>query len=215
MIEIEISIFIAFIIGVVLLVGLPFVGYALGELIGRIRNPKRKVVSDEYESLSSQIKDLSFLMTNPRVLGRWGEIQIERILESVGLTKNVHYTTQVTTPSGGRPDFVVHMPNNLDVIIDSKVPLEAYQKAAFANNNSTREQLLNTHSRTVKSHLDKLANKEYFASLPNAVDFVIMVIPDHAYQPAMERRPELFDYGMNKNVVLCTQWSVVRHIEGY
>ena len=154
--------------------------------------------------LSNQAKTLSSALTyKPQVRGQWGEMQVERVLELAGLVKGIHYETQATDASGQRPDFVVHMPHNRDIILDSKVSLNAYMDYQHATTDADGEECLQRHAKNMKSHADQLGNKRYGVTSQSAADYVVMVVPDFALQPATERDPQLIDRSAENQVVIC------------
>ncbi len=159
--------------------------------------------------LTSETRSLSSALSKPQVRGQWGEMQVERALELSGLTKGIHYKTQTSDQQGGRTDFIVHMPHDRDIIIDSKVSLVGYLDAESATSDDERERHLARHTRHMRNHADSLASKEYQRGLPNSADFVVMVVPEFALPPAVERDPGLLDRALQKQVVICTHSTLV------
>lgn len=154
--------------------------------------------------LSNQAKTLSSALTyKPQVRGQWGEMQVERVLELAGLAKGIHYETQATDATGQRPDFIVHMPHNRDIILDSKVSLNAYMDYQHAETDAEGEECLKRHARSMRAHADQLGSKGYGAKSQSAADYVVMVVPDFALQPATERDPLLIDRAAEDQVVIC------------
>ncbi len=165
---------------------------------------------DSNKNLSKQAQSLASALTHrPQVRGQWGEMQVERALELSGLTKNIHYETQVSDGQGGRPDFIVHMPHNRDIVLDSKVSLNAYLDAQSADSDESREACMERHAQHVKNHAADLARREYWNSLPQTADFVVMVMPDFALPPAVERDPQLLDRALQNQVVIATHSTLV------
>ena len=163
-----------------------------GELGGQIKN----VVQSN--------RELRDALSKPQVRGQWGEMNVERVLELCSLVKNIHYTSQDPDGQGGRTDFIVHMPHKRDLILDSKVPLTSYLDAESADNDEDRNEHLDRHARMVQSHADSLSKKEYWRNLGDAADFVVMVVPEFALPPALLRRPDLLDRGLQNKVVIVT-----------
>ena len=159
--------------------------------------------------VASETQSLSNALSRPQVRGQWGEMQVERALELSGLQKGIHYATQTPDQQGGRTDFIVYLPNQREIILDSKVSLSAYLEADAASDDSERDQHLQRHARHVKQHADSLAKKEYWNSLPDTADFVVMVVPEFALPPAVERDPRLLDQALSKNVVIVTYSTLV------
>ena len=163
----------------------------------------------QIESLASETRTLSTALTKPQARGQWGEMQVERALELSGLVKGLHYETQASDNQGGRTDFIVHMPHRRDIILDSKVSLVAIIDAQDTTDDVQRAQHLDRHARLMQGHADSLASKEYWSQLPDSADFVVMVVPEFALPPAVERRPNLIDHALQNNVVISTHSTLV------
>ncbi len=161
-------------------------------------------------TLSEQTQTLSSALTHrPQVRGQWGEMQVERVLELSGLAKGLHYETQASDQRGGRTDFIVHMPHKRDIILDSKVPLNAYMDADNAETNKERADCLQRHASAVKKHASNLASKGYQRGLSDSVDFVVMVVPEFALPPALERDDKLLDRALQDQVVIVIYSTLV------
>ncbi len=145
-------------------------------------------------ALSEQTHSLSSALTHrPQVRGQWGEMQVERALELSGLTKGIHYETQKADNQGQRPDFIIHIPHNPNIILDSKVSLNAYMEGAKAKSDEDRNNCLERHAQAMKKHNSNLASKNYQNNLPSSVDFVVMVVPGFVLSPAIERDSGLLE----------------------
>ena len=185
--------------------------------LGRERADSAVALREQIATLMQANKDLaseanklsSALTKGPQTRGRWGEMQVERALELSGLTKGIHYTVQDPDQQGGRTDFIVHLPHERDIIIDSKVPLVAYLDAENAADDEERTTHLARHARHMKDHVDDLSKKEYWQNLPSTADFVVMAIPDFALPPAVQHDPDLIDHALQKQVVLATFSTLV------
>ena len=163
----------------------------------------------QIESLTNETRTLSTALTRPQARGQWGEMQVERALELSGLVKGIHYETQSPDNQGGRTDFIVHMPHQRDIILDSKVSLSAIIDAQDTADETERSRHLDRHARLMQQHADSLASKEYWNQLPDAADFVVMVVPEFALPPAVERRPNLIDRALQNNVVISSHSTLV------
>lgn len=163
----------------------------------------------QIQSLASETRTLSTALTKPQARGQWGEMQVERALELSGLVKGIHYDTQAPDQQGGRTDFIVHMPHQRDIIVDSKVSLVALIEAQDTTDDAERAGHLDRHARHMQDHADSLASKQYWSQLPDSADFVVMVVPEFALPPAVERRPNLIDLALRKNVVISTHSTLV------
>ena len=163
----------------------------------------------QIDSLTKETRTLSTALTKPQARGQWGEMQVERALELSGLVKGIHYDIQTPDNQGGRTDFIVHMPHRRDIILDSKVSLVALIEAQDTTDEDQRTRHLADHARHMQNHADSLASKEYWSQLPDSADFVVMVVPEFALPPAVERRPNLIDRALQNNVVISTHSTLV------
>ena len=187
------------------------------EELDRVRADNAGALREQITTLTQANRDLaseanklsSALTKGPRTRGAWGEMQVERALELSGLTKGIHYTAQDPDQQGGRTDFIVHLPHERDIIIDSKVSMVAYLDAEGATDDEERTTHLVRHAKSMKDHVDDLSKKEYWQNLPLTPDFVVMVIPDFALLPAMQQDPDLIDHALQKQVVLATFSTLV------
>ena len=170
-----------------------------GDLGGQIKS-----VIQSNRGLEKETRQLRDALSKPQVRGQWGEMQVERVLELCNLVKDMHYTTQDSDGKGGRTDFIVHMPHNRDIILDSKVPLTAYLEAEEAETPEDRERHLVRHAQLVRGHADDLSKKDYPQALKATADFVVMVLPEFALPPALSRYPDLLDRGLQGNVIIVT-----------
>lgn len=147
--------------------------------------------------------------------GNWGEVVLERILKESGLREGHEFETQVSARSAeGRlqqPDVVVHLPNDKDVIIDSKVSLSAYERYFNADDETARQQLLKEHVASLKGHIKGLGAKDYqeLAEL-KTLDYVLMFIPvEPAFLLAIEHEPELVSLALNHNIMLVSPTNLL------
>lgn len=175
---------------------------ALGSQIEALKQASSEVAS-EANKLSSA------LTGSPHASGSWGEMQVKRALELSGLTEGIGYTTQDADGQGGRPDFIVHLPNERQVIIDSKVSLVAYLRASEAADDEERIRHLGDHAMAVRRHVEDLSSRRYSQNLPSTPDFVVMAIPDFALLPAVQQDPDLIDRALQRDVVLATFSTLV------
>jgi DNA recombination protein RmuC len=155
------------------------------------------------------------LKGDKKLVGNWGEAQLERTLELAGLRPGEHYQSQASfkTETGQRlaPDFVIHLPEGKHLVIDSKVSLIDYEAAVAASEDGERDAALNRHAAAVKAHIDNLSGKDY-AQLPDlgSPDFVLMFMPvEPAYIEVMKQHRDLFNYGYQRNVVLVSHSTLM------
>ncbi|MDN3647324.1 DNA recombination protein RmuC [Reinekea marina] len=161
--------------------------------------------------LHKQAEDLTLALRGDKKLqGNWGELQLERILESVGLKNGREYQREAnfktTEGQNQRPDFVVNLPEGKHIIIDSKVTLNAYQRYVSADDEETQVQYLKQHIAAVRQHVRSLSDKNYPALEGlNAPEFVLMFMPiESAFVTAFEAEPRLFDEAFERNIVVVT-----------
>ena len=163
----------------------------------------------QLELLSAGARSLAVALGNTQSRGRWGEIQLERILEFVGMEEGVDYTCQAAA-HGGRPDVVVHLPGGKNVVIDSKAPFDAFERAAQAAGDEERGAALAEFARKVRSHVTELGRKGYWAHVTPSPDFTFMFLPGDAYLAAAEEQDaELFSYAYERGVLLTTPRTIV------
>ena len=179
---------------------------ARAENAGEFRTQMLNLMQTNKE-LASEAQTLSNALKRPDVRGRWGETQLERVLELSGLRKDIDFTVQDSFDSEGeriRTDVIVHLPQDRTVILDSKVSLTALMEAFETDDDETRSAAIDRHVSQVKSHVDSLAKKEYWSVLASTPDMVVMVMPEFAFLPAIEREPGLTERALEKNVVIVT-----------
>lgn len=179
---------------------------ARAENAGEFRTQMLNLMQTNKE-LAGEAQTLSNALKRPDVRGRWGETQLERVLELSGLRKDIDFTVQDSFDSEGeriRTDVIVHLPQDRTVILDSKVSLTALMEAFETDDDETRSAAFDRHVSQVKSHVDSLAKKEYWSVLASTPDMVVMVLPEFAFLPAIEREPGLTERALEKNVVIVT-----------
>ncbi|HDL3542366.1 TPA: DNA recombination protein RmuC [Mannheimia haemolytica] len=166
-------------------------------------------MSEEAQNLATALKG------NNKIAGNWGEVQLESALQSAGLLAGEHYQAQESfrDEEGRRfaPDFVVHLPDQKHLIIDSKVSLVAYDQAVRSEENFAISQALDEHCRSLRNHIEGLSKKNYSALLGiKSPDFVLMFIPiEPAYIEAMKHDPQLFNFGYERNVILVSHTTLM------
>ena len=163
----------------------------------------------QLELLSAGARSLAVALGSTQSRGRWGEIQLERILEFVGMEEGVDYSCQ-TSKQGGRPDVVVHLPGGKNVVIDSKAPFDEFERAAHAAGEEERAAALAEFARKVRLHVQELGRKGYWAHVTPSPDFTFMFLPGDAYLAAAEEQDtELFNFAYERGVLLTTPRTIV------
>lgn len=163
--------------------------------------------------LTRETRNLVTALRRPNVRGQWGEITLKRLVELAGMTAHVDFTEQhhQRTDLGSiRPDMIVHMPEQRDIIVDVKTPLEAYLAAVEAPDDEERSAQLRRHAQVVATRIRELASKNYWAQFPHSPDFVVLFLPgDQFLSAALQESPDLIDEALRQNVMLATPTSLV------
>ena len=171
------------------------------------------------ESTNALQKETSILTTslkNPTVRGRWGEIQLRRIIELAGMLEWCDFGQQTTLlDSEGRPDLRVNLPGNEHVYVDAKAPLNAYLALIEEKDPEKQKDLLNDHVKAVKSHIDTLVKRGYHKEA-GSIGFTIMYIPGEAFlQAALEGKPDLLEYATERDIYLCGPLTLMPILKSY
>ncbi len=162
------------------------------------------------DSLAKEAKDLTEALKNPKIQGNWGEMILENVLTSAGLTEGTDYEKQTffrgADNSRNYPDFLIHLPQNRTVVIDSKMSLVNYKNWAVATDEAEKDRLLKAHIRDIRAHIDELAAKEYQKMVKErGLDFVFMFVPiEYAYFAALQADPRLNQYARERGVAVVT-----------
>lgn len=171
-------------------------GAALGTLI--------KHIGQGQEQLRGATQNLVRALRTPTVRGRWGEIQLRRVIEMAGMLPYCDFLEQpslIGDQGRQRPDLIVKLPGGKTIVIDAKVPLEAYLDATEAQDDAVRERRMADHARQVRDHMAKLGAKSYWEQVQPSPEFVVMFLPGESFfQSALQHDPELIDYGVRSQV---------------
>jgi DNA recombination protein RmuC len=172
-----------------------------------------RALAESQDSLRTQTERLVGALRAPNTRGRWGEVQLRRVVELAGMVDRCDFTeqTQVAGEGGAlRPDLVVHLPGEKQVVVDSKVPFQAFFDAHQAPDEATRQSRLTSHAADVRRHVRKLSEKGYSAQFESAPEFVVMFMPGEAFLfAALEKDPELIEFGAQQNVILATPTTLI------
>jgi DNA recombination protein RmuC len=172
-----------------------------------------KITRQSSEELRAQTQALVTALRRPEARGRWGEMQLRRVVEMAGMSSRCDFDEQVSvqTDEGAfRPDMVVRLAGGKNIVVDSKVSLAAYLEAAEATDEAVHTARLSAHARHLREHVDRLAAKTYWTTLSPAPEFVVLFIPGEAFlAPALEQDPGLLEYALARRVHIATPTTLV------
>lgn len=184
---------------------------AYGSLTGYLHN-----LAQSQTRLTSETANLAKALRAPNVRGRWGEIQLQRVVELAGLVEHCDFVRQETVRDTGdtggalRPDLVVRLPAGRSIVIDAKAPLAHYLQATETSDDDARQHHLAEHARGVKRHLSALASKAYWDHLEEAPEFVVLFLPGETFfSAALEQEPALIELGAEQRVILATPTTLI------
>jgi DNA recombination protein RmuC len=172
-----------------------------------------KAIGESLHRNTAETGKLVNALTAPKGGGRWGEMTLRNVMEQAGLSGHCDFNEQVndqTEEGRQRPDAVIHLPGGRQIVVDSKVSLEAYMAAASADDPTQPNVHLKSHATSVQRHVDTLASKRYQANLDERVDFVAMFIPgENFFAAALEHAPDLLERAYSKNVIVTTPSTLI------
>ncbi|MBV8727316.1 MAG: DNA recombination protein RmuC [Candidatus Eremiobacteraeota bacterium] len=175
-------------------------------------------LADTASNLATQTSVLLTALRNPTTRGKWGEVQLRRVVELAGMEPYCDFSEQQTFESvdgAGRPDMTVKLPGNSMIFVDAKVPLNAYLEAVEVADEATRREKLRLHAAAMKTHVDALARKNYQRSEGSA-DFVVMFVPGEAFlSAACIENPDLIEYGANRGIYIASPLTLMALLRSY
>ncbi|RAY14393.1 DNA recombination protein RmuC [Actinomadura craniellae] len=170
-------------------------------------------VRQSSEQLRGETRTLVRALQRPEARGRWGELQLRRVVELAGMAHHCDFDEQATaTTDDGtvRPDLIVRLAGGKNIVVDSKVSLAAYLDAADSDDDAARAARLDAHARHLRDHVDRLAAKSYWQAFSPAPEFVVLFIPGEAFlAPALDRAPELLEYALRRRVHIATPTTLI------
>ena len=166
------------------------------------------------EQLRTETAQLVTALRAPQIRGRWGELQLRRVVESAGMLEHCDFTEQATSTSEDgvvlRPDLVVHLAGGKNVVVDSKVAFSGFLEASEARDEATREARLKAHARHLRTHVDQLAAKAYWERFEPTPEFVVCFVPADVFlDAALQQEPGLLEHAFERNVVIATPSTLV------
>jgi len=199
---------------------------ALGRLDGELRAMERaregaygavaeglRQMAGAQEQLRAEAAQLVKALRTPQVRGRWGELQLRRVVELAGLVERCDFEEQRTLAADDgvlRPDLVVHLPGGRNVVVDAKAPLAAYLEAVEAKDDATRRARLADHARQLRDHVQKLSRKAYWERLHPAPEFAVLFLPGESfYAAALEADPSLLEAAAERQVIVATPTTLI------
>jgi len=170
-------------------------------------------LSEQIVALGSTASTLSRALRTPTVRGRWGEMQLRRVVEMAGMLQRCDFDEQasVNTDHGRlRPDLIVHLPGSKCIVVDAKAPLEAFLDAQDAPDDETRVSRLQAHARQVRDHMDRLAARAYWDHVGASPEMVVMFLPGETlFSAALQHDVSLIEYGLQQKVLLASPITLI------
>jgi DNA recombination protein RmuC len=165
------------------------------------------------EQLRTETAQLVTALRAPQIRGRWGELQLRRVVEAAGMVPHCDFEEQETSAGDDgalRPDLVVRLAGGKNVVVDAKVSFIGYLEAMEARDEATRAARLKAHARHLRNHVDRLADKAYWQRFDPSPEFVVCFVPADAFlNAALEQEPGLLEYAFERNIVIATPSTLV------
>lgn len=188
--------------------GLSDVEKARREAYGSLSAELKQVAAGQHEVRKEAAKLSQAMRASPKARGRWGEHQLQNIMELSGMAEYVDFSTQVSVEAGGKtqmPDATIRLPGGRTIVVDAKASMSAYLDALDATSDQERDVHLATHARQVREHIKLLSAKRYWDALDSAPDFVVMFLPnENLFSAALDQDHDLLDFGLKNKVLIAT-----------
>jgi len=170
-------------------------------------------LTEKVSALGSTADTLSRALRTPAVRGRWGEMQLRRVVEIAGMLRRCDFDEQPPLPGENgrlRPDLVVHLTGGKQIVVDAKAPLEAFLGAQESADEETRTIRLQAHARQVRDHMDRLGSKAYWEALAHTPEFVVMFLPGETlFSAALQNDLGLIEHGLSQRVLLASPITLI------
>jgi DNA recombination protein RmuC len=172
-----------------------------------------RALASTHEQLQKETSNLVSALKKPQVRGRWGEITLRRVAELSGMSVHCDFTEQISveTESGRlRPDMIVHLPMEREIVVDAKVSLDAYLDALSASTDDERKAKMDKHAQQVRAHMNRLGSKEYWSQFKQSPEFVVLFIPGESFlSSALDVDSTLIEDGIQKRVIIATPTTFI------
>ena len=187
---------------------------ARSEAYGAINQQMKALIETHLPALRGETDRLVKALRQPHTRGRWGEVQLKRVAEMAGMVEHVDFSQQesVTSDAGGRlrPDMTVHLPGGRRIVVDAKAPVAAYLEAIEAADEDSRAGLLKQHAQQLRTHIQQLGDKKYFAQFERTPEFVVLFVPGEVFfSEALKADPSLIEFGAERKVIVASPTTLI------
>ncbi|MDZ4165885.1 MAG: DNA recombination protein RmuC [Smithellaceae bacterium] len=165
------------------------------------------------EQLQRETSNLVKALKMPTVRGKWGELQLLRAVELAGLVEHCDFVVQESREAEDkklRPDMIIKLPGNLNIVVDAKAPIMAYLESLEQEDEGARREKLRHHARQLRTHINNLSSKQYFAQCEPTPEFVVLFLPGESFfSAALSQEPDIIEYGVERKVILATPTTLI------